>query len=171
MMDHDPLSSDEINLIENAFYTLLNKLETTLIQGIEEALRRSREISERTQLAIDACEEILNDRRPQPEPQPMKSTDMLKAEDAAAADPARDMSKPLPSFAVHDLSVLAYANGFTLWHQKVATIADAISSNYFNAASDMMAAGDHVHVSAPDGGAILFVAKADGGGVSVRKIA
>lgn len=95
---------------------------------------------------------------------------MLRAEDAAAADPHRDRSKAMQSFTVRDLSVLAYANGFTLWHYKAAHVADLLSSNYFGDNSDMMATGDHIHVSAPDGSALLAVERIGTYQVSVRKM-
>jgi hypothetical protein len=64
------------------------------------------------------------------------------------------------AFAIRNLSVLAYANGFTLWHYKGA--GDAPSSimapNYFDDAGDMLASGDMVMVSAADCGRILSVA-------------
>lgn len=42
-----------------------------------------------------------------------------------------------------DLSVLAYANNFTLWHYKTPETEDvALSRGYFNKASDMVRAGD-----------------------------
>ncbi len=45
------------------------------------------------------------------------------------------------SFAARDLSVLAYANGFTLWHYTTAD--DAVTAaGYFNDASDMLRVGD-----------------------------
>lgn len=42
-----------------------------------------------------------------------------------------------------DLSVLAYANGFTLWHYTTADAATAVdAAGYFNAASTMLRVGD-----------------------------
>lgn len=42
-----------------------------------------------------------------------------------------------------DLSVLAYANGFTLWHYTTADAATAVdTAGYFNAASTMLRVGD-----------------------------
>ena len=68
------------------------------------------------------------------------------------------------SFAVRNLSVLAYANGFTLWHYK--TNGDALPSvqtpGYFDDAVDMLASGDMMLVSAPDGGKVMCIAAADG---------
>jgi hypothetical protein len=63
------------------------------------------------------------------------------------------------AFALRNLSVLAYANGFTLWHYK--SVADAQAAvgapGYFNDAGDMLTAGDFVMVSAPSGGRMLCV--------------
>ena len=68
------------------------------------------------------------------------------------------------SFAVRNLSVLAYANGFTLWHYK--TDADQLPAvqrpGYFDDAIDMLASGDMLLVSAPDGGKVMCVAAAEG---------
>ncbi len=45
------------------------------------------------------------------------------------------------SLVLHDLSVLAYANNFTLWHYK--TIDSSVTSGgYFNNATDMFHVGD-----------------------------
>jgi hypothetical protein len=64
------------------------------------------------------------------------------------------------TFAVRNLSVLAYAQGFTLWHYKLAAgaVDDASSKGFFDAAADMMAPGDMVLVSGPSGARILVVA-------------
>jgi hypothetical protein len=68
------------------------------------------------------------------------------------------------TFAIRDLSVLAYAQGFTLWHYKAgaATLAEASATGFFDAASDMLAVGDMVMISARDGGRILCVAETKG---------
>ena len=70
-------------------------------------------------------------------------------------------------FAIRDLSVLAYANGFTLWHYKSGndSLADVTSENYFADAGDMMAAGDMIMVSGAKACRILCVALADAGKV------
>ena len=68
------------------------------------------------------------------------------------------------SFIVRNLSVLAYANGFTLWHYK--TGEDALGvvgrAGYFDEAVDMLASGDMLLVTAPGGGRMLCVAAAEG---------
>lgn len=47
------------------------------------------------------------------------------------------------AYASKDLSVLAYANGFTLWHYTTIDLAiDVDTLGYFNTASDMVRVGD-----------------------------
>ena len=71
-------------------------------------------------------------------------------------------------FAIRSLSVLAYANGFTLWHYKAGKqMANAIvADGFFSDASDMLAVGDFVLVSAADGGRVLVVSQSDPGAVT-----
>lgn len=68
------------------------------------------------------------------------------------------------AFAVRDLSVLAYANGFTLWHYKggEAPLAVVERAGFFNDAADMMAPGDMMMVSAHDGARLLYIALTEG---------
>jgi len=66
------------------------------------------------------------------------------------------------AFAIRDLSVLAYANGFTLWHYKggddtLATIGEA---GFLDAAGNMVSAGDMIMVTASDGARVLCVTEA-----------
>ena len=47
-----------------------------------------------------------------------------------------------------NLSVLSYANGFTLWHYRTADLAaDVDNAGYFNAAADALHVGDFVFVN------------------------
>ncbi|MEG3618973.1 hypothetical protein V5T82_10950 [Magnetovibrio sp. PR-2] len=47
------------------------------------------------------------------------------------------------AYASKDLSVLAYANGFTLWHYTTTDAgSDVDTSGYFNEAADMLRVGD-----------------------------
>ncbi len=64
------------------------------------------------------------------------------------------------SFALRNLSVLAYANGFTLWHYKSGAdpIVQASARGYFADAADLLAPGDMVMLTAADGGKIATVA-------------
>lgn len=70
------------------------------------------------------------------------------------------------TFSVRNLSVLAYANGFTLWHyQAGADPLDLVSADaYFAAAADMLAPGDIMMVSAGDGARMLSIAPASSHG-------
>ena len=63
------------------------------------------------------------------------------------------------AFAIRNLSVLAYANGFTLWHYKAATDDQKTigGAGYFRDAGDMLTAGDMLMVSALDGGRMVCV--------------
>lgn len=66
-------------------------------------------------------------------------------------------------FAIRNLSVLAYAQGFTLWHYKApaAPLAVLGQPGFFNHAADMLATGDMVMMSGRDGGRVAFVAAAN----------
>lgn len=49
------------------------------------------------------------------------------------------------AFNAKDLSVLAYANGFTLWHYTTVDLAtDVDTSGHFNDASDIVRVGDMI---------------------------
>ncbi len=64
-------------------------------------------------------------------------------------------------FTIRNLSVLAYAQGFTLWHYKApaASLAALGRPGFFDHAMDMLAHGDMVMMSARDGGRVAFVAQ------------
>ncbi len=82
-------------------------------------------------------------------------------------------------FHTRALSVLAYANGFTLWHYAApdqpaadGETASVCRPGYFDAAADMLRAGDMILVSAIDGGravgaAVVLVVASDDAGVEV----
>jgi hypothetical protein len=75
------------------------------------------------------------------------------------------MENPM-AFSVRNLSVLAYANGFTLWHYKAMAEAasDLNAPGFFADAGDMLAGGDMMMVSTREGGR-LFSIVADGPGL------
>ena len=77
------------------------------------------------------------------------------------------------AFSVRNLSVLAYANGFTLWHYKAGsdTLDHVGNSGFFAAASDMLTAGDIMMVSASDGAQLLCVTPAAGTDVDMLRLA
>jgi hypothetical protein len=68
------------------------------------------------------------------------------------------------AFSVRNLSVLAYANGFTLWHYKLVneTLAAATANGYFDQASDMLTVGDILMISGRDGSTVRGLAGGDG---------
>jgi hypothetical protein len=63
------------------------------------------------------------------------------------------------AFSIRNLSVLAYANGFTLWHYKSGSDHQASvgEAGFFDEAGDMLAAGDIMMVSASDGARMMCV--------------
>lgn len=69
------------------------------------------------------------------------------------------------AFALRNLSVLAYANGFTLWHYQAGadTLPSVGSADFFEDAGDMLTAGDMLMVSACDGARMLCVASGAAG--------
>lgn len=68
------------------------------------------------------------------------------------------------TFALRNLCVLAYANGFTLWHYRAG--ADPLSrladEDFFADAADMLSPGDLIMISARDGGRIATVSSRRG---------
>jgi hypothetical protein len=76
------------------------------------------------------------------------------------------------TFAARELSVLAYANGFTLWHYRTAAD-DLLAPGYFDSAQELLREGDQIIANAarPQGAAIvnLVVTRVDDSGVGVGK--
>ncbi len=68
------------------------------------------------------------------------------------------------AFAMHNLSVLAYANGFTLWHYKAGADSrrEVSVQGFFDTSADMVATGDMMMVSAADGATLLCLAGGSG---------
>ncbi|PZO85383.1 MAG: hypothetical protein DI626_07535 [Micavibrio aeruginosavorus] len=65
-----------------------------------------------------------------------------------------------------DLSVLAYANNFTLWHYKTVDAA-VTGAGYFNQAADMMHVGDLIIANVSTGGTPstkFYIVTANSGG-------
>jgi hypothetical protein len=73
------------------------------------------------------------------------------------------MKEPAMAFAIRNLSVLAYANGFTLWHYKSGKdrLDTVCGGNYLADAADMLTAGDLIMTTAAEGARILCVTLAD----------
>lgn len=67
------------------------------------------------------------------------------------------------AFQNKNLSVIAYANGFTLWHYAAAeTMTEITASGYFNDVKTLMNAGDIVIINASDNTSIKKIAVASG---------
>ena len=73
------------------------------------------------------------------------------------------------AFLQKDLSVLAYANGFTLWHYATPDAAATVDTEgYFNAAADMLRTGDMILANTATGGTMasgIFVIAGNASGV------
>lgn len=72
------------------------------------------------------------------------------------------------AFDPKNLSAIAYANGFTLWHYRTSdTMADISVGGYFNPAASMMRVGDFVIANAgvgvvPTHGFLVVLGNANG---------
>ncbi|EPY02649.1 hypothetical protein [Magnetospirillum fulvum] len=68
-----------------------------------------------------------------------------------------------------DLSVLAYANGFTLWHYTTPDLASVVdTTGYFNPAAQMLRVGDIVIANVDTAGSMkagLFLVSANANGI------
>jgi hypothetical protein len=73
------------------------------------------------------------------------------------------------AYAPKDLSALAYANGFTLWHYKTPDPALQVdTAGYFNGAATMLRAGDFIMANTNTGGTVqsgVFIVKTNTGTV------
>ena len=67
------------------------------------------------------------------------------------------------AFQNKNLSVIAYANGFTLWHYKEsATLATITASGYFSSLKNLMNTGDIILINGSNGSTIKVVSVAEG---------
>ena len=67
------------------------------------------------------------------------------------------------AFQNKNLSVIAYANGFTLWHYKEnATLATITASGYFSSVKTLMNTGDIILINASNGATIKVITVSDG---------
>lgn len=77
------------------------------------------------------------------------------------------------AFLARELSVLAYANGFTHWHYRTASD-DMLAPSYFDSAQEMLREGDLIVANTAHGnvpGIInLVVTKVDDSSVTVARV-
>ena len=67
------------------------------------------------------------------------------------------------AFQNKNLSVIAYANGFTLWHYKEnATLATITASGYFSSLKNLMNTGDIILINGSNGSTIKVVSISEG---------
>jgi len=67
------------------------------------------------------------------------------------------------AFQNKNLSVIAYANGFTLWHYASReNMADTMVAGYFNDVSGLMNRGDIILLNATDRTSVVTVGQAQG---------
>ena len=67
------------------------------------------------------------------------------------------------AFQNKNLSVIAYANGFTLWHYKEnATIATITASGYFANVKSLMNTGDIILINGSNGATIKAISISEG---------
>lgn len=73
------------------------------------------------------------------------------------------------AYAPKNLSALAYANGFTLWHYKTPDPAqDVDTAGYFNGAAAMLRPGDFIMANTNTGGTVqsgMFIVRSNTGAV------
>lgn len=76
-------------------------------------------------------------------------------------------------FTIRHLSVLAYANGFTLWHYKSSKdkLATVLGDNYFREAEDMVTIGDIVMITAENGSALRVFSQCSAETVTLTALA
>ena len=76
------------------------------------------------------------------------------------------------SFLARELSVLAYANGFTLWHYRTAAD-DLLTPGYFDSAQELLREGDQIIANTALGNAPaivnLVVTRVDDSNVAVAR--
>ncbi len=69
------------------------------------------------------------------------------------------------AFVLRNLSVLAYAQGFTLWHYRAERdgLGEVERPGFFDVAGDLLQGGDMMLISAADGGRARFVRRSENG--------
>ncbi len=76
------------------------------------------------------------------------------------------------AFSNKNLSVIAYANGFTLWHYKSTTDASAtvLGTGYFNSIASIANAGDMILLNASDANSLINISTIASGVVTVADL-
>jgi hypothetical protein len=76
------------------------------------------------------------------------------------------------AFKNRNMSVIAYANGFTLWHYSSSdnTLAEIETDGYFNPINKLCAVGDIIVINATDTTGMRRIASIDDGQVKLTKL-
>lgn len=61
------------------------------------------------------------------------------------------------AFQQKNLSVIAYANGFTMWHYKTQDTLEELLNGYFDSVSDLMNKNDILVLNCGDQNHIMFI--------------
>lgn len=69
--------------------------------------------------------------------------------------------RPIEAFAIRNLSILAYAQGFTLWHVNTHNGSVFVPKDWMQSAGDMMQKGDVIHITNHHGQAAQYVVQPD----------
>ena len=76
------------------------------------------------------------------------------------------------AFDTTNLSVVGYANGFTIWHYRTSDMMpEVMARGYFDVAHRLVCAGDLMTINASGDNALAFVTEAYGHIVRVQAIA
>ena len=74
------------------------------------------------------------------------------------------------AFQNKNLSVLVYANGFTLWHYKTNDGIKDITDGYFGAATSLMRVGDILLICAKDGAGYRIIENIEGKNITLGEL-
>lgn len=70
---------------------------------------------------------------------------------------ASEDTKVRPAVVLRNLCVIGHGFGFTQWHYSAESLREVLETGFFDDAAGMITQGDHVSISAPDGGAVLYM--------------
>ena len=71
------------------------------------------------------------------------------------------------AFQTRNLNVLAYANGWTMWHYKTTDLLEELLDGYFNPVATLMNQNDMIVINAGDQNCIMFVKEINNGNVKL----
>ena len=66
-----------------------------------------------------------------------------------------------------NLNIIAYANGWTMWHYKTTDVMEELLDGYFNPVATLMNQNDTLVINAGDQNCIMFVKEINNGNVKL----